>query len=742
MKLKRSYLFAAAIGLLVIGYFAVNAVLGGEEPEKAATARAPAETPLVRVVDASEAVHPDRILVRGRTEAPRTVSVQAQTAGIVTSAPVPEGAFVRAGQVLCRLDVDARQAALQQARAMHRSEQLQHDASRRLADRGFRASTQVAQDQAQLDSAAAAVRAAEVALEQVNVRAPFAGVFNDRDAEVGSYLSPGQPCGTVVELNPILLVGDVTEAEAAKVRIGAPATATLSVGGGLTGRVRFLSRDADPATRTYRVEVAAPNPNGAVRAGLSAEIALASGSTTAHNVPVAALVLDSQGRQGLRVVGDGDRVAFIPVRVLQETEDGVWVAGLQGRNRVITVGQSFVAEGQKVRVASAARRRWPRDDRRARPRRRTAAQGCAGHHPRRDAFRPARLPDPAARVRAEHRYPVCRGLRPLPRGQPEDAERLLVRPLEVELQSIEGLKEMNAIASQNAAMVVLEFPVNFNKDRVLNEVRAKVDMAKGRFPPDAEEPIVQENNTSQDPVIAVVPRRPGARAHPLRHRPAPARSAGDAAGRAARRDQRRARGDARGHHRSPADGGLQHHAGRDQRRDPRQQPAGPRRKPGEPQRQVRGEDPRGDRRPRGRPEAADQDQRRPRRHPRRRGRGPPHLQGSRLHHPHRRRAGHGAGGGQAPRRQHPGDGEAGPRSGGRGGGELAPGRALLLPVRRERGHRVHAQPARSRPADRHRAGDDHHRGQPRRARRHARRRRHSVLLPDRLFDPADGRGSR
>lgn len=352
MKIKRSYLFASGIAVLVVGYFAANALFGGEA-EGPPAAKAIDAAPLVRVVEVSEATHPDRVLVRGRTEAPRTVVVEAQTAGIVTAAPVAEGAFVRAGQVLCRLDVDARQAALQQARAMQRSEQLQFEASERLAERGFRASTQVAQDRAQRDSAAAATRSAEVALEQVNVRAPFSGVFNDRAAEVGSYLSPGQPCGTVVELNPILLVGDVTEAEAAKVRVGAPATATLAVGGGLSGRVRFVSREADLTTRTYRIEVAAPNPGGAVRSGLSAEIALASGSTQAHRVPLTALVLDSQGRQGLRVVGARERVAFAPVRVLQETPDGVWVAGLTGRNRVITVGQSFVAEGQTVRVAPA-----------------------------------------------------------------------------------------------------------------------------------------------------------------------------------------------------------------------------------------------------------------------------------------------------------------------------------------------------------------------------------------------------
>lgn len=353
MKIKRAYAFATAIGLIVVGYFVVGAVLN-EPPSEAPKSSSADERPLVRVAAVEESQHPDQLLVRGRTEAPRTVVVQAQTAGIVTAAPVPEGAFVRAGQVLCRLDVDARMAALQQARAAQRSEQLQYEASQRLEERGFRAKTQVAQDRAQLDSAAASVRAAEVALEQVNVRAPFAGVFNDRRAEVGSYLAPGQPCGTVVELNPILIVGDVSEADAAKIRIGAPASATLAVGGGLSGRVRYVSREADPSTRTYRVEVAAPNPRGAVRSGLSAEIALASGVTVAHQVPMTALVLDSQGRQGVRYVGPGERVAFSPVRVVQETPEGVWVAGLQGRTRVITVGQAFVAEGQTVRVAPLA----------------------------------------------------------------------------------------------------------------------------------------------------------------------------------------------------------------------------------------------------------------------------------------------------------------------------------------------------------------------------------------------------
>lgn len=93
---------------------------------------------------------------------------------------------------------------------------------------------------------------------------------------------------------------------------------------------------------------------------------------------------------------------------------------------------------------------------------------------------------------------------PYPGVSPEDAERLLVKPLEVELQSIEGLKEMNAVARQGMAAVNLEFEADFNKDKVLEDVRAKVDLARGNFPPDAEEPIIEEANFSGDPVVGIV----------------------------------------------------------------------------------------------------------------------------------------------------------------------------------------------------------------------------------------------
>lgn len=355
MRVKSSYLFAGGILLVAALYFLIGSLFGGGEKKDGAQAKTTSTStlPSVQVALTPESVHEYAVVIRGRTESARTVSVKSESPGTVAATPATEGSYVAKGAVLCRLNVDARQATLDQARAALRSRQLSQQASVELAKKGFRSQTQVLQDQANLDNAAALVRQAEIGVEQMNIRAPFSGVFDKREAEIGAYLSPGQACGTMIELNPLLIVGDLPETDAGKLHVGAPATATLLSGERLSGRVRYVARDADAQTRTYHVEVAAANPNMAARSGLSATVRISAGVGPAHQVPVSSLVLDSAGRQGVRYVEANNQVAFAPVTVIEETPGGVWVAGLRGPVRVITVGQSYVAEGQKVRVASA-----------------------------------------------------------------------------------------------------------------------------------------------------------------------------------------------------------------------------------------------------------------------------------------------------------------------------------------------------------------------------------------------------
>jgi multidrug efflux system membrane fusion protein len=354
MRIKSQYLFViVVVGVLAL-YFIVRSLFGGGQPSAAqAKAAGPSGPPSVQARLIPEVERRYDVVVRGRTQATRTVVVRSETAGNVAAAPVLQGTFVKQGQVLCRLAIDARQAALDQARAAQRSSQLTQQQNEALATKGFRSPAQVLQSQANLDAATAAVRQAEIALSQVNIKAPFTGVFDHRDAEVGAYLSPGQPCGTMIEIDPLLVVGDVPETQAASMKVGAAATARLVSGQVLAGRIRYVAHDADPQTRTYHLEVTVPNPRRDVRSGLSAEMHIGAGAGPAHLVPVSAMVLDSAGRQGVRYVQPDGRVAFAPVTIVEETRDGVWVTGLSGAVELITVGQSYVADGQKVRVALA-----------------------------------------------------------------------------------------------------------------------------------------------------------------------------------------------------------------------------------------------------------------------------------------------------------------------------------------------------------------------------------------------------
>ena len=86
---------------------------------------------------------------------------------------------------------------------------------------------------------------------------------------------------------------------------------------------------------------------------------------------------------------------------------------------------------------------------------------------------------------------------------PEDAERLLLRPVETQLKSVSNVKEMRSTGYEGGGYVLLEFEAGFNSDAALADVRAKVDQAKHDLPKDADEPSVQEVNLSLYPVLVV-----------------------------------------------------------------------------------------------------------------------------------------------------------------------------------------------------------------------------------------------
>ena len=167
-------------------------------------------------------------------------------------------------------------------------------------------------------------------------------------AELGALLQPGTHCATIIQLDPIKLVGFAPETEVDRVTVGAMAGARLSTGRKVIGRVTFLSRSADPLTRTFRVEIEVSNTGLAIRDGQTVEILVASDGTSAHLLPQSALTLNNDGALGVRYVGRGNIVGFAPVTILRDTIEGVWVAGLPDKIDVIVSGHEYVIAGVKI----------------------------------------------------------------------------------------------------------------------------------------------------------------------------------------------------------------------------------------------------------------------------------------------------------------------------------------------------------------------------------------------------------
>ena len=179
----------------------------------------------------------------------------------------------------------------------------------------------------------------------------MSGIFEQQIAEIGDYLGPGQPCGLLVDLDPLIVTGEATEKQIGLLKIGKSASIELATGQHLDGKIRFIESRANPATRTFRIEAEVPNKSRKLRAGVSAtSIKLNAGQTQAHLIPANVMTLDDAGQVGVKHLDSGQKVRFSLVTTIDETADGIWVTGLPERTVLITRGQDYVLEGIEVRT--------------------------------------------------------------------------------------------------------------------------------------------------------------------------------------------------------------------------------------------------------------------------------------------------------------------------------------------------------------------------------------------------------
>jgi membrane fusion protein, multidrug efflux system len=346
---NRSALIIAGVALL-LAVWILSGILTREPPRIERRSEA---APMTVAVMVSEARPVERLLtLQGEVEADQRVRVRAETGGRIEALPVDLGQVVDAGEEIARIAMDDREARLRRAEAAVRGRETDYRGAQQLALEGFQAQLRVETALAELEAARADLEAVRLDIANTRIRAPIGGVLNHRYAEVGDFISVGDPVAEVLENNPLRAVVQVPQHSVHRVRVGGVARVTFVDGSEHEGEVRYISARADTATRTFRVEITVPNEDRGLPSGVSVQVRMPVEQVMAHRVSPALVALDERGRLGVKVVDEDDRVAFHEIEAVRADVDGIWVTGLPERSRIITIGQGFVNTGELVRVVN------------------------------------------------------------------------------------------------------------------------------------------------------------------------------------------------------------------------------------------------------------------------------------------------------------------------------------------------------------------------------------------------------
>lgn len=289
------------------------------------------------------------------------VMVKAEEGGRVLEFFVERGDAVAAGQTIAKLDDRILRAQVEQARAAAELAEQTWDRRRRLWE-----DDQVGSELAYLEAkftaqqSTAALEALEERLADKVVRAPFSGIFDERHVDVGAAVSPGETIGRIVDLDPIKVIAGVPERYAADVEVGSSAAMRFEALGGAAyeASIHYVASTIDAGNRTFGIEVEVPNPDGAIKPQMVADLSVTRRRVDdAIVVPQDALVRVEDGyvlfvvvERGGVDVAEARRVELGPSR-----RDSVVIEkGVEGGERLIVTGQKSVADGDRVNVVTLA----------------------------------------------------------------------------------------------------------------------------------------------------------------------------------------------------------------------------------------------------------------------------------------------------------------------------------------------------------------------------------------------------
>lgn len=320
--------------------------------ENASAAPASAARTVAFVMPPRE-MHARAIRMPGVTEANKRALLATRAGGIIDELPVSQGDRVKTGDLILRLAAEDKSAAVETARALLAQREAENVASESLAKSGNLARLQTEASRAALAQAKSQLETAQAELVRNEVLAPFDGTVDRVDVELGSSVIQGGQVATLLNLDPMLAVGEVSERELGYLSVGAEADVRLINGDEVKGKIRYISRESSAQTRTFRIEVAIPNADARIPAGMTSEITLRVQPVEAVILPRSVVTLSRTGELGIRTVDPANKVEFHTIDLVDDTPRGLVLGGIPHDARVIVAGQDLVAEGDTVNPVEA-----------------------------------------------------------------------------------------------------------------------------------------------------------------------------------------------------------------------------------------------------------------------------------------------------------------------------------------------------------------------------------------------------
>ncbi|MDT8399623.1 MAG: efflux RND transporter periplasmic adaptor subunit [Pseudomonadales bacterium] len=345
----RPILLALGLTIAVIVWM-MSGLVGDASTPVPDVAATQSRHPLMSVAVSESQARPvtREVVISARTEPNRRVDLAAEIEGRVVSIDAERGAWLVADQRIVGLDQRDLKTRITEAQALIAQREIEYQGAQRLRGREFMSEAQIAEANARLASAKAALEGIQLDMQRTVITAPFAAVLEDRSVELGNYVGIGDTIATLVDTDPLIAVGEVSERDIHQLDTGSQGQATLLGGAVVTGTVRYVAPVASESTRSFQVELAIPNPQGQLRAGMSAEVRLPAGEVRGHRITPALLAQDAEGNIGIKTVDARNTVQFFPVEIFSSGSEGIWVTGLPEQVTMIVVGQGFVIPGDTV----------------------------------------------------------------------------------------------------------------------------------------------------------------------------------------------------------------------------------------------------------------------------------------------------------------------------------------------------------------------------------------------------------